>query len=174
MIDFEPSNAFDQASSHNIVLYHGSYKNEVVKNPMIKESKWSKDFNQGFYCTNIKHQAIKWSIRFTDGVVSLYNYYVNKSLNMLCFNEMTEEWLDFIIQCRSGQPHSYDIVEGPMADDQIYDAIKLLLSGCMSRIAFWDIARFRYPKHQIGFQTSKALKTLDYLDHLEVKKNDYI
>jgi hypothetical protein len=29
---------------------------------------------------------------------------------------MTEEWLDFIVQCRAGIPHSYDIVIGAMAD----------------------------------------------------------
>lgn len=30
---------------------------------------------------------------------------------------MSDEWLDFITDCRSGKVHSYDIVEGPMADD---------------------------------------------------------
>lgn len=39
---------------------------------------------------------------------------------MLEFNEMTEEWLDFIVACRSGEAHDYDIVIGAMADDQIY------------------------------------------------------
>ena len=28
---------------------------------------------------------------------------------------MTEEWLDFIVACRQGKSHKYDIVEGPMA-----------------------------------------------------------
>mgnify|MGYP000554932481 FL=1 len=32
---------------------------------------------------------------------------------------MTDEWLDFIIDCRSGKPHQYDIVIGAMANDQI-------------------------------------------------------
>ncbi|MCI8723971.1 MAG: DUF3990 domain-containing protein [Ruminococcus sp.] len=32
---------------------------------------------------------------------------------------MTEEWLDFIANCRTGHPHIYDIVEGPMANDTI-------------------------------------------------------
>ncbi|MFR6582944.1 MAG: DUF3990 domain-containing protein [Ruminococcus sp.] len=30
---------------------------------------------------------------------------------------MNDEWLDFIARCRSGESHSYDIAEGPMADD---------------------------------------------------------
>lgn len=37
---------------------------------------------------------------------------------------MTEEWLDFVISCRKGVEHDYDIVEGPMADDTIWDYIE--------------------------------------------------
>ncbi|RKJ51745.1 DUF3990 domain-containing protein [bacterium 1XD42-54] len=36
---------------------------------------------------------------------------------------MTDAWLDFIILCRSGQSHDYDIVIGTMANDQIYNFI---------------------------------------------------
>ena len=32
---------------------------------------------------------------------------------------MTEEWLEFVVNCRRGIEHNYDVVEGPMADDQI-------------------------------------------------------
>ena len=35
------------------------------------------------------------------------------------FETMTEEWLDFIANCRTGHPHIYDIVEGQMANDTI-------------------------------------------------------
>ena len=58
---------------------------------------------------------------------------------------MTEEWLDFIVECRSGKSNSYDIVEGPMADDFIvrnnitngeYDNI----SKCKYAVPdYWDI-----------------------------------
>ena len=34
---------------------------------------------------------------------------------------MSDEWLDFIASCRNGQPHDYDIVEDPMADDTVYN-----------------------------------------------------
>ena len=42
---------------------------------------------------------------------------------------MTEEWLDFIVACRSGQSHDYDIVEGPMADDTIYNYVQNFIDG---------------------------------------------
>ena len=40
------------------------------------------------------------------------------------FDEMTEEWLQFVVDCRRGIKHEYDIVEGPMADDTIWDYVE--------------------------------------------------
>ena len=37
---------------------------------------------------------------------------------------MTEEWLQFAVNCRFGLKHDYDIVEGPMADDTIWDYVE--------------------------------------------------
>ena len=40
---------------------------------------------------------------------------------MRSFEHMTEDLLQFVIDCRRGIEHQYDIVEGPMADDQIWE-----------------------------------------------------
>lgn len=37
---------------------------------------------------------------------------------------MTEEWLDFITRCRLGIPYDYDIVEGLMANDTIFNYVQ--------------------------------------------------
>ena len=42
---------------------------------------------------------------------------------------MTDEWLDFVVDCRQGVTHQYDIVEGPMADDQIWDYVEDFIEG---------------------------------------------
>ena len=76
---------------------------------------------------------------------------------------MTEEWLDFIIACRNGQSHSYDIVEGPMADDTIYNYLQNYLDGKISRVAFWELVKFKYPTHQISFHTLSALDCLKFV-----------
>ena len=49
---------------------------------------------------------------------------------------MTEEWLDFIINCRSGREHEYDIVIGAMADDQVYNYVNDLINGTITRETF--------------------------------------
>ena len=78
------------------------------------------------------------------------------------FKEMTEEWLDFVVDCRKGIEHDFDIVEGPMADDTIWDYIEDFTRGNISREAFWALVKFKYPTHQIVFCTEQALLTLNY------------
>lgn len=75
---------------------------------------------------------------------------------------MSEEWLNFIVSCRNGIEHNYDIVEGPMADDQIWNFIEGFIEGNISREAFWELVKFNYPTYQICFNTEKALKTLTF------------
>ena len=75
---------------------------------------------------------------------------------------MTEGWLDFIINCRHGEKHSYDIVIGAMANDQIYNYIADYIDGIITREQFWVMAKFKYPTHQINFCTDAALKCLRF------------
>ena len=76
---------------------------------------------------------------------------------------MTEKWLDFIIACRNGASHSYDIVEGPTADDSIFNYVQNFMDGKISRAAFWELVKFNHPTHQISFHTISALDTLDFI-----------
>ena len=141
-------------------LFHGS--TVIVKKPEIRIEKYNKDFYFGFYCTVIEEQAIRWATRFGEGVVNIYEYEADESLNILKFNQMTEEWLDFVVNCRNGKSHNYDIVEGPMADDTIYNYIQEFLDGKISREAFWALVKFKYPTHQICFNTPESLKTITF------------
>lgn len=140
-------------------LYHGSQIK--VEYPEIRLGKFYKDFSWGFYVTKKKEQAVRWATRFgKPGIINEYSYIENQELNILKFEKMTEEWLDFIIYCRSGKVHNYDIVEGPMADDTIFNYVQNVIDGKISRAAFWELAKFKYPTYQISFHTLRALNTL--------------
>ena len=143
------------------IIYHGSYCE--VENPEIREVEFTKDFGTGFYCTILKEQAEKWANKYKTPVINKYEYEENKDLKIKEFVLMTEEWLDFIISCRNGEKHDYDIVIGAMADDQVYNYITDLLSGTITRQAFWELAKFRHPTHQIAFCTQEALKCIKYV-----------
>lgn len=84
-------------------------------------------------------------------------------MNYLIFEEMTEEWLDFIVACRQGISHQYDIIEGPMADDTIYNYIQNFIDGKISRAVFGELVKFKYLTHQISFHTVSALDTLKFV-----------
>ncbi len=144
-----------------MILYHGS--NTTVNEPKILVNGFYKDFGYGFYCTSLLKQAKRWALTKRGGsVVNHYEYTENNTLNILVFEKMTEEWLDFVAACRKGTEHQYDIVEGPMADDQVWDYVEDFVNGRISRSAFWELAKFKYPTHQIVFCTAKALETLEF------------
>ena len=143
------------------IVYHGSYCK--VENPEIKQGKFSKDFGEGFYFILLEEQAIKWARKYDTPIVNKYEYNENSKLKIKDFTVMTEEWLDFIINCRQGKKHDYDIVIGAMADDQIYNYITDLISGNITRAAFWELAKFRHPTHQIALCTPKALECIKYI-----------
>ena len=149
-----------------MLIYHGS--TVIVEEPEIRTAKFNKDFYFGFYCTQMEEQAKRWTTRFGDGYVSKYEYSPDPGLRVLSFPEMTEEWLDFIAACRNGVPHSYDIVEGPMADDTIYNYVQGFLDGKYSREMFWSLARFKNPTHQISFHTENALQTIRFIEGVKV------
>lgn len=143
------------------IIYHGSYTE--IQQPKIIKGRNTKDFGTGFYCTIIKEQAQRWAKRYDTPMVNAYSFLVNEKLDILEFKTMTDEWLDFMIDCRSGKQHHHDIVIGAMADDQIYNYIADYIDGVITRDQFWMLARFKYPTHQINFCSEQALQCLTFL-----------
>lgn len=146
---------------NNILVYHGS--NVIVETPQILENGFYKDFGYGFYCTNMEKQAKRWALtKRKNHIVNKYIYTGNQELNIKRFTKMTEEWLRFIVDCRRGKKHNYDIVEGAMADDTIWDYVEDYVAGRISEAAFWELVKFKYPTHQIVFCTKAALQSLKF------------
>ena len=151
-----------------MLVYHGSYTE--VQQPRIIVGRNTKDFGTGFYCTVIKEQAERWAKRYATPVVNIYSLLINEKLDILEFREMTDEWLDFIIACRSGKPHQHDIVIGAMANDQIYNYVSDYIDGVITREQFWMLAKFKYPTHQINFCSEQALSCLTFYKSEAVRK----
>ena len=148
------------------IVYHGSYME--IQHPKIPQNKKTKDFGNGFYCTMIKEQAQRWAKRYDTPIVNSYILRMPDNLKILEFKTMSEEWLDFIIDCRAGKTHNYDIVIGAMADDQIYNYIADYISGEITREQFWVLAKFKYPTHQVVFCSDEALKCIRFHSSEEV------
>ena len=98
-----------------------------------------------------------------------YEYVQDENLDNLIFPGMTEEWLDFIVASRNGKGHRYDIVEGPMVDETIYNSIQNFIDGKISRMAFWELVKSQSPVRQISFHSVSALDTLTFMGSWKVK-----
>lgn len=151
-------------------VFHGGYT--AIEKPEIFKSKFPKDFGEGFYCTQLETQAVRWASRYDIPVVSIYEYTPDETLKTLVFDDMSEEWLDFIVSCRSGGKHNYDIVVGAMANDQIYNYISDFIDGILTREQFWVLAKFKHPTHQVCFCNQKALKTLQLIESITTGNYD--
>lgn len=55
-----------------------------------------------------------------------------------------------------------------MVDDAIYNYVQGFIYGKYSKNAFWELAKFKYPTHQISFHTARALTTLKFLEGVMV------
>ena len=153
-----------------MIVYHAS--NMEVRNPEIRQTRYAKDFGCGFYCTLNYAQAERWARRDRN-LVPIVNHYAYENIPGLAsktFPEMTDEWLDFIADCRGGKAHAWDVVEGPMANDTVWNYVNDFVGGTISREAFWALAKFKYPTHQICFHTPAALQSIKFLKSEELPR----
>jgi hypothetical protein len=152
---------------NDTLIYHGSYME--IEFPEIRKHRYTKDFSWGFYCTEIREQAEKWASKFNDSIVNVYRLKNIHALSVKQFDDYTDEWLEFVVNCRSGKAHHYDVVIGPMADDTIYDYIEAYTKGQMNKQKFFDLMKFKYPTHQISFHTIQALDGLEFVKSYRIE-----
>lgn len=155
-----------------MILYHGS--NIEVKNPQIIKSRKLLDFGVGFYLTSDYGQAKKWAVRTTDRrregspVISVYNVNVNdfESLSLLVFDQASKEWLRYISAYRTDQSasDSYDIVIGPVANDQAIRTINDFLKGRFTEDIAIQLLLPQNLKDQYAFKTEKAISILELVE----------
>lgn len=148
------------------IIYRGNYT--IVDEPSIIKGKYIKDFSYGFYCTRNKEQAEKLAEKYKTPVVNIYYLKDISDLRVKRFEEYDEEWLDFVVKCRAGATHDYDIVEGFVADDTIYEVIDEYLNGNIDKPVFLDMMKFEWSKNQISFHSARALAKIVFLE------NDFI
>lgn len=150
-----------------MILYHGSFL-EIVK-PDLAHSRLNVDFGRGFYVTPLHEQAVKWCGKFQrrgkDGIISRYEYDESREaeLKTLKFDSYSEEWLDFILNCRSGRDSTdYDLVSGGVANDKVFNTVELFFDGLIDKTEAINRLRYEKPNLQICFRTEKALSLLHF------------
>ena len=87
----------------------------------------------------------------------------NKDNSVQMENSDSEEWLDFILNCRSGKDSTdYDLVVGGVANDKVFNTVELFFDGLIDKTEAINRLRYEKPNLQISFRTEKALSLLHF------------
>ena len=157
-------------------LYHGGLR--AVESPRIIKSELGRDFGFAFYTTDIREQAERWALRrkrtaFHNGdlsaraVVSVFRFDESQARANLCFCDFPEvsmEWLDLVVACRSSidYKHDFDVVTGKIANDNVGETIAYVLAGVMRKEDALERLKFQKINRQLAFCTETALSYLTF------------
>ena len=149
-------------------LYHGS--NELINSIDLSKGRKYKDFGQGYYTTYIKEQAVLWAKRISERyggnpIVTEFEFDLEQAqkdgINIKIFEQPDKEWALFVMDNRNREidfKHDYDIVIGPVADDNmarlfgLYDMNIIDLEAVVAGLIYKDL------NSQYFFATEVALK----------------
>ena len=158
-----------QDDQHDLILFHGT--DVDFTEIQLNKSHNKRDFGTGFYTTVLEEQAKEWAYR-----LSLRNhsktYYVmkflfaeNEELKIKRFYSLSKEWLEFIKENRSkgGLQHDYDVVVGPVADDNTMETVQLYIAGIFNEEEAVNRLRYNKVNNQASFHTKRALEYLRFV-----------
>lgn len=154
-----------------IILYHGG--SHIIPKPEIRKPDRTLDFGHGFYTTTSPEQAeslVRSRIgkkMWTEGFLNTYLFDsdgAETNLNIKRFEGATEEWVDFVLHNRvvNGFNHNYDIVIGPVADDNVYRQFALFEGGVISKQTLINELMTYKLVDQFLFHSPNSLKFLQF------------
>ena len=160
-----------------MLLYHGSLV--IIKEPDLSFSKGRRDFGKGFYLTSSLEQAVKWAKRnmrinnLDKGYVSIYEFDEKALIKTKVCSNANRDWLQFVVDNRLQKKlnNEFDLIVGPVADDQAYNTIILYEDGIIDED--YAIRKLMSEKlhDQYLFRTQKALSYLKYTNYMEVSND---
>lgn len=158
-----------------MILYHGS--NVEIESIDLSRSSVGKDFGCGFYLTASREQAERMGRRKArlyggEMVISTFEFDERAAreagLNIKDFLSYSKEWADFVLANRENgtrtQIHNFDIVHGPIANDDVSFQIRRLLAGIITIDTFLEELKYKEGlTYQYFFATDLSIKFLKKL-----------
>ena len=153
-------------------LYHGS--NIEVATPKLIQGTRALDFGQAFYLTSDFDQASRWAktsvLRRKEGraIVSMYEFDESAAsqLRTLNFPGPDAAWLKYVSQNRNGiiDTGDYDIVSGPVANDNTMPVLNLYFKGAYSEDEALRRLLPQRLRDQFAMKTDAALACLKFIE----------
>lgn len=158
--------------SMELILFHGTIAD--FDKVILNKSHNRRDFGTGFYTTILEQQAKEWAYRLSlrektrQYYVYRFIFQESDALKIKRFDTLNKEWLEFIKENRSrgGLQHSFDVVIGPVADDNTMETVQLYIAGILT--ADEAVERLKYTKvnNQVSFHTEKALQHIKFVGRI--------
>lgn len=157
-------------------LYHGS--NAEVATPKLLQSVRALDFGRAFYLTSDFDQASRWAktsvLRRGEGqaVVSVYEFdeVASSRLRALNFSGSDSAWLKYVSRNRNCMTDvtDYDIVSGPVANDNTMPVLNLYFKGAYSEDEALRRLLPQRLRDQFALKTDAALACLKFIEGIAV------
>ena len=160
-------------------LYHGSIM--TVHKPTVTRGRTKTDFGKGFYTTTSPEQAEKWAKikKNREGkkedvraVVSVYeiddSILSSSQYKTMHFDGATAEWLDFVVANRRGVSHDFDMIMGPVANDNLYATISLYENGTLNANAAIEQLKTHTLFDQLSFHNQSVCQLLIFIESYEI------
>ena len=161
-----------------MMLYHGGLS--TVQTPRIIRGERIGDFGVGFYTTTDLEQARRFVLRkcavagADHGVISMYSIpddlLAGDKLSVKRFTGPDDDWVQFVFANRrvATYEHGFDLVFGPVANDQVYASLALFEDGQIGTEELVRRLKTRRLVDQLLFHTERSLEFLDYIGSMEV------
>lgn len=160
-------------------LYHGS--NVKIDSINLAMCRPYKDFGTGFYLTDMKEQAERMAVRVSKiyggmPILNVFNiqddFRTLTDIKIKDFGELTtEEWARFVMNNRNrsfvdikdvlcNQDNKYDIVIGPVADDNMALLFRQYENEMIDFPTLLKGMIYKKTSSQYSFHTEKSIKLL--------------
>ena len=162
-----------------MILYHGS--NIEIESIDLNKCRPFKDFGRGFYTTPLQEQAWAMARRtvriYKEGTPCITEFFFDDAIlgdiryNIKRFQKPDFEWARFVINNRNhnlgdftgsdcNADSKYDIVTGPVANDDITALMNIYLAGILSDEALTKELTFRELSDQVSFHSARSINCL--------------
>ena len=157
-------------------LYHGS--DVEIVNIDLSYSQINKDFGKGFYLSDdinqawnfAKYKADKPKSRTKEAVVTEFEFddshLYDGSLRVIRFDGYSLEWVSFIKANRQVRNNDYDIVIGPIANDDVRTQFVKHMLGEITEIELMENLKWKRCTYQYCFISDEAISFLKIIGRL--------
>ena len=153
-----------------MTLYHGS--NVEIHKIIIQKNRSPKDFGQGFYLSDnlqqarnfARYKADKPKSETHEQVVTRFEFndavLYDDSLRIKRFDGYNLDWIQFVKDNRKGCNKDYDIVIGPIANDDVKTQFAKHIMGEISEEELMESLKWKHCTYQYCFITPAAIAQL--------------